>query len=349
MATIIAPFTPVDGNSHVYANAKLYFYETGTSTPQNTFSDSALSVTNTNPVVADSNGLFSAIYLGAAPDFEGYKAILKTSGDVTIWTVDPIAGAPITVPISASLLRGYLSGLQRTANTATTLTEGAGVCADDTNTTMLSLAAGTIDCATVGANGLDAGALAVTTTYHRFAIGKTDGTVARLASTSPSSPTMPSGYTLKRRHASFRTNVSAQIINHFQNGDEFMYSTPVVGDVAAANPGISAVLRTLTLPSGLSYEAVIQGGLYNVTAVANGTLITDPATADLAPLMSAGGVLSDVPNTGNTTGAANISMVRMRVRTDTSARVRTRALYSDANVIQLINTLGWIDTRGRDD
>src|SRR5688572_33412036 len=99
MATIIAPFTAVDGNGHVRANAKLYFYETGTSTPQNTYSDSALSVTNANPVVADSNGLFTAIYLGEAPDFEAYKAILKDSNDVTIWTADPIAGAPISTPL----------------------------------------------------------------------------------------------------------------------------------------------------------------------------------------------------------------------------------------------------------
>ncbi len=204
MATIIAPFTAVDGNGNVRANAKLYFYQTGTTTPQNTFTDAALSVTATNPVVADSNGLFSAMYLGDPPTFTAYKAILKTSADVTVWTTDPIAGAPITSPLSASMLRGYLSGLQRTANTGTTLTLSSGTCVDDTRAAVLSLDAGSINFATVGADGLDAGAIASNTTYHIFAIGKTDGTVARLASTSPSSPTMPSGYTLKRRisHAS---------------------------------------------------------------------------------------------------------------------------------------------------
>src|SRR5687768_15048915 len=221
MATVIFPFVAVDGNGNVRASAKLYFYQTGTSTPQATYSDSALSVTNTNPVVANSDGLFAGIYLGEAPDFSAYKAILKDSSDVTIWTQDPIAGAPITTPISASLLRGYISGIERTGNDNTTYSSGAGVAADDTNAVMLSMVSGTINCATVGADGLDAGALGVTTTYHAFAIGKTDGTTARLASTSPSSPTMPSGYTYKRRTQSFKTNVSAQIIPYDQRGDNF--------------------------------------------------------------------------------------------------------------------------------
>jgi hypothetical protein len=36
MATVITPWVAVDGNGHVRANAKLYFYQTGTSTPQAT-------------------------------------------------------------------------------------------------------------------------------------------------------------------------------------------------------------------------------------------------------------------------------------------------------------------------
>lgn len=349
MATIIAPFTAVDGNGHVRANAKLYLYQTGTSTPQNSFSDAALSVTNTNPVVADSSGLFSAIYLGDPPTFTAYKAILKTSADVTVWTADPYAGAPITSPISASLLRGYLSGLQRTANATTTLTLGAGVCADDTSTSMLSLAAGTINCATVGADGLDAGALAANTAYHVFAIGKTDGTTARLASTSVSSPTMPSGYTLKRRVSSFRTNASSQIRNYIQTGDEFMYSAMIITDVIATNPGISAVLRTLSVPTGYKAEAVVQAAVAAVSAAVATTLyLSDPDTEDLAPSIGTN-ALGDLPYTSLVAGGVTLSLNRIRVRTDTSARVRSRLNDSSAAVSFAVNTLGWIDRRGRDD
>lgn len=90
MATLFTPprYTPVDGNGATYPGAKLYFYTTGTSTPKDTYSDSGLGTPNANPVVADANGLFGSIYLAAGD----YKAILKTSADVTVWTVDPQSG-----------------------------------------------------------------------------------------------------------------------------------------------------------------------------------------------------------------------------------------------------------------
>lgn len=351
MATIIAPFTPVDGNGNVRANARLYYYMTGTTTPQNTFTDAALSVTATNPVVADSNGLFSAMYLGDLPDFMAYKAILKTSADVTVWTADPIAGAPITAPLSAALLRGYLAGLQRTASTNTTISYGAGVCADSTNASMLSLSAGTINCATVGADGLDAGALANSTWYHAFAIGKTDGTTARLASTSPLSPTMPSGYTYKRRIGSFKTGPStAPILAHVQYGDKFFWVAPLTGDINATNPGIATVSRTLTVPTGVSVEAIVVANIYNSSSTYYLNLfLSDLATNDVAAsdnfsigqaaVSGAGGVV---------TGGQQVT-----IRTNTSAQIRSRVRSStgatDASSALTINTLGWIDRRGQDD
>lgn len=347
MATLIAPFTAVDGNGHVRANAKLYLYETGTSTPQNSFSDAALSVTNTNPVVADSNGLFTGIYLGEAPDFSAYKAILKTSTDVTVWTQDPFAGAPIAAPISAALLRGYISGLQRTANTTTTLTIGAGVCADDTSTSMLSLAAGTIDCATVGADGLDAGALAVNTWYHVFAIGKTDGTVARLASTSVSSPTLPSGYTLKRRISSFRTNASSQIISYIQVGDDFAWNARAT-DVNETNPGVTATLRTLSVPSGIKVLADVQLSFVNTsTSNSSVAILSDPDTDDIAPSAASG--KHDTPTTAAAAANVTQSGLRYKIWTNTSSAIRIRLSFSSALVGYYINTVGWTDRRGKDD
>ncbi len=75
---------------------KLYFYQTGTTTPQNTYSQSDLAPghENTNPVVADADGLFGPIYLLASPD---YKAILKDASGTTIWTTDPLLVASSTV------------------------------------------------------------------------------------------------------------------------------------------------------------------------------------------------------------------------------------------------------------
>ena len=75
-----------DANGDPISGAKLNFYETGTSTPQDTYSDDALTVANANPVVADSAGRFGDIFLTSAD----YKVVLTDADDVTIWTADPV-------------------------------------------------------------------------------------------------------------------------------------------------------------------------------------------------------------------------------------------------------------------
>lgn len=66
---------------------KVYFYEAGTSTPKNTYTDNTLSDPNTNPVILDSNG-YADIWL--IPN-EFYKVVLATSADVILWTVDNVS------------------------------------------------------------------------------------------------------------------------------------------------------------------------------------------------------------------------------------------------------------------
>ncbi len=64
----------------------LYFYASGTSTPQNTYSDSALTVANLNPVVLDSNGYANSVFLSPL----AYKVVLTDSNNVQLWTFDPV-------------------------------------------------------------------------------------------------------------------------------------------------------------------------------------------------------------------------------------------------------------------
>lgn len=89
-------YVPSRAGSPISAGAKLYFYQTGTTTPLDTFSQSDLAPghENTNPVVADSNGLFGPIYLKPTPD---YKAILTNAAGTTIWTTDPLLTAASSV------------------------------------------------------------------------------------------------------------------------------------------------------------------------------------------------------------------------------------------------------------
>lgn len=66
---------------------KINTYEAGTTTPLATYSDSALSVANANPVVLDSEGRTPDIY--GDPD-TAYKIVLTKSDGSVIWTADNI-------------------------------------------------------------------------------------------------------------------------------------------------------------------------------------------------------------------------------------------------------------------
>lgn len=78
----------IDQNGDPLAGGKLYFYVTGTSTPKDTYTTEGLSVANANPVVADSTGAWSDIWLTTGQ----YKVVLKDANDVQIWSADPVDG-----------------------------------------------------------------------------------------------------------------------------------------------------------------------------------------------------------------------------------------------------------------
>lgn len=80
---------PLEGGS-VSSGAKLYFYQTGTTTDQTVYQDGDLATAHAQPVVADSNGEFAAIYLDPDASVQ-YKVVLKDSADTTLWTVDPVS------------------------------------------------------------------------------------------------------------------------------------------------------------------------------------------------------------------------------------------------------------------
>lgn len=115
MSAIFAPprYSPMSGNGTSYPGAKLYFFETGTTTPKDTFSDPDLdpSHVQSHPVVADSNGLFAAMYLEAGD----YSVILKDASDNVLWTVDPYSGlgAADTLTTRGDLLTRGAAGYER--------------------------------------------------------------------------------------------------------------------------------------------------------------------------------------------------------------------------------------------
>lgn len=76
---------------------KLYTYAAGTTTPIATYTDNTESSQNTNPVILDSAGQAS-VWL---TDTTTYKYVLKTSEDVTLFTVDYVS-VPVTTNSFAS-------------------------------------------------------------------------------------------------------------------------------------------------------------------------------------------------------------------------------------------------------
>lgn len=197
----------------------------------------------------------------------------------------------------------------------------------------------------VGSNqgGLDSGSPS-NTTYHVYLIKRSDtGVVDALFSTSASSPTMPTNYDMKWRIGSIIRKSNA-IVGFIQDGDLFQLKS-MVADLGITDPGTSAVLRDLTVPAGIAVEALIAAGSYNANSQVHGFYFSDPATDDIAPSAYQAAQLSYLG--GNAGGFSNGASVELRVRTNTSAQIRTRASHSSVAVYFFIHTRGWVDRRGR--
>ncbi|MBB2156867.1 tail fiber protein [Gluconacetobacter diazotrophicus] len=80
----------VDAAGVPRAGARLFFYQTGTTTPQATYADAGLTVPNANPVIADENGQFGSIFLLGAPS---YAVALEDGEGNPVWTMDPVGAA----------------------------------------------------------------------------------------------------------------------------------------------------------------------------------------------------------------------------------------------------------------
>lgn len=87
----VSPYAEyTDANGVPLAGALLFFYQTGTVTPQATYSNQGLTVPNANPVVADAEGVFPNIFLSSSP---AYKVTLQDANGVEQWTADPVGPA----------------------------------------------------------------------------------------------------------------------------------------------------------------------------------------------------------------------------------------------------------------
>lgn len=92
--------------------AKLNFYENGTTTRKDTFSDPSMTTANANPVIADAAGRFGNIYLA-----EGFYTVsLTTVNDANLWGRDNVSAAASSA--TTSLVVATISDMTALSSTA---------------------------------------------------------------------------------------------------------------------------------------------------------------------------------------------------------------------------------------
>jgi len=283
----------------------------------------------------------------STPAANKWKVFFKADGFYIIDDAANVLGPLISV------VPNFITGLTLSNNVIDATNDidiAIGKAADSGNTVLMALTSALtkrLDANwAVGTNqgGLDTGTIA-NTTYHVFLIRRPDtGVVDALFSTSPTAPTMPANYTQKRRIGSI-VRSGATILGFVQDGDDFMWKTPV-NELSATNPGTAAVTRTLTLPTGirvLAYLTVGGTGTGASTDQPRSIYISDLALADATPSNNVGSV-------NEYSGFAGQTQIHAQVRcyTNTSAQVRSRVQVSTAGTVLYIGTNGWMDRRGQD-
>lgn len=274
----------------------------------------------------------------------GWGAAINANFD----TIDALGG-------TTGLPRSYLAGcgLTRSSSTLTRVTVAAGQCKDANNTKDLTLTTNiTKDLASAWAagnnnGGLFSGTATQNTWYHVFLIGDisvTPNIIDGGFDTSVSAANKPAAYSAYRRLGSVRTATNnTNIVGFRQTGDLFLFDSATL-DVNVTAPGTTATLRTLMVPIDVPVEALLNVWMQNSTAVDGGTYFSDPNVNNDAPSSTAAPLSSIFAHT-----SANTCANQIRVKTNTSAQVRTRVQTSDAGTTLRVATYGWVDRRGRDD
>lgn len=235
--------------------------------------------------------------------------------------------------------RGHIFGLTLSNNSTDANNDidiAAGQAAsDDSTAVMLTLSSAItkrLDAAWAvgdGNGGLDTGSKATSTCYFVWLIRRSDtGVVDVLFSTSKTSPTMPTNYDQKRRlPGAIFTDASGNIRAFTQVGKRRFDFVTRVADVSATNPGSTAVLRTVTVPTGMLGHFEVQMSAVDYLA------LTSTDQTDVSPDGAGGYTLI---GGGGRVGA------QATVTVDSSNQIRSR--LNDGSAVTLyIATVGFSD------
>lgn len=229
-----------------YAGGFLYFYQSGTNTPLNTYSNSGLTIANLNPIVLDSAGRAGSVFLQNA----AYKVVLTDVNGVQIWTMDPVWSSDYSTLAQVQPFSGNPNGqLAGTASTQGSM-PGSSMVWDYVNKILYI-------CTTTGT--------ASTTVW----------TAVNASSPTPVTPS-PAGYlTLTSGTPSITADVVAATAVYYTPYDGNV--VPIYNGTAFTNQTFSEL--TLTLTTSQAANAIYDVFVFNNNGVL--TLVTGPSWANV--------------------------------------------------------------------
>lgn len=209
-------------------------------TIQNVAADSLLG----NPT--GSGATVSEITLGAGLSFSGTTLV----------------SAPLSIGGAVGLV---ITNDGTTPNTKATLTADQIIMVGSSQSVFASAVSLSINCATTGANAMDAGSIPISGEVHFYSISN-GSTTAGLGSISATSPTMPSGYIYKVRLGSMLTDSSGNFLRTKQRGCDTQYIVTASTNTAIPPIISSGTAGTFSSVSTVTYASTSVTGFVPSTA-----------------------------------------------------------------------------------
>lgn len=241
------------------------------------------------------------------------------------------AGATMDLP---AIVASQLQGLLMTYVSTTSFSVATGSIGDSTFVNTLSLLATTTKTTSgwsvgSGNGGLDTGAIAANTWYAVYLIKRTDTNVVDVIySTNGTSPSLPANYTLFRRIGWILTNGSSQLVQFFQIGRTFWWSTKFSELNAVSIANTTRNLVTVRVPKSTV-------GIFLAALTANNVFVDMGPTAATDVAASATNFVFGANSSGP------IVSTQAQFPVDASNQIFYRASVATGTIYLM--TSGWID------